>query len=244
MIRALVVLPSYNERENLPSLIDELLTVQGVQGICVVDDSSPDGTARVLRAQLEVRASWQGRVHLIVRDKKDGRGGAVRDGFAWGLQQGFDAFNAFVEMDCDFSHEPRAVPMGLNLLEQGNDLVIGSRYPDGTIIGWPLRRRVFSFLANQFARTLIDRSVPDYTNGFRFYTARAARRLTEIPQKHKGYVYLSESLSYLLREGMKVSTFPIVFKNRQRGVSNTNLHEILGALKGILLIGLDHRGRR
>ncbi len=243
MTRALVVLPSYNERENLSALIDDLLCVRGVQRICVVDDSSSDGTAQMLCERIAANASWHESVHVVVRPKKDGRGSAVRDGFAWGLQSG-EGFDAYVEMDCDFSHQPLAVPGGLELLEQGHDLVIGARYPNGTLIGWPLRRRVFSFLANQLARVLIDRRVPDYTNGFRFYSVRAARRLLELPQRHKGYVYLSESLSYLLRDGMKVTTFPIVFRNRDRGVSKTTLPEILSALGGLLLIARDHRRSR
>lgn len=239
-MRSLVVLPSYNESENIVSLIGALLDSNKACRVCVVDDSSPDGTSNIVSDAIEKTPGWKKRVHLITRSKKDGRGGAVRDGFAWGLQSG-DSFEAFIEMDCDFSHEPQAVQTGLSLLQQGNDVVIGARYPGGTIIGWPKRRRAFSFLANQLARRLIEPSVSDYTNGFRFYSPRAAKVLIARPQKHKGYIYLSESLSYLLREGMSVASFPIVFKNRERGVSNTSLKEISNALKGIFSIALEHR---
>jgi glycosyltransferase involved in cell wall biosynthesis len=238
-MRALIVLPSYNESENILALISALLENDPTHRVCVVDDSSPDGTSPLVAKAIEGTPGWTKRVHLITRTKKDGRGGAVRDGFAWGLESA-DAFEAFVEMDCDFSHEPSAIPRGLELLAQGNDLVIGARYPSGTIIGWPLRRRVFSFLANQLARRLIEPAVADYTNGFRFYSPRAVRALVARPQRHKGYIYLSESLSYLLRDGMSVASFPIRFRNRDRGVSNTSLSEIRSALYGIFSIAREH----
>lgn len=239
-MRALVVLPSYNESENLVALTTALLANDPSHRVCVVDDSSPDGTSRIVADAIERTPGWRERVHLLTRAKKDGRGGAVRDGFLWGLESG-DPFDAFVEMDCDFSHEPGAIPQGLALLAQGNDVVIGARYPDGTIVGWPMQRRVFSFFANQLARRLIEPSVADYTNGFRFYSPRAVKLLAGRPQRHKGYVYLSESLAYLLREGMKVESFPILFKNRERGVSNTSLREIASALRGIFGIAWEHR---
>lgn len=242
-MRALIVLPSYNERENIVALIGALLANDAAHQVCVVDDSSPDGTSHLVAGAIEKTQGWPARVHLITRAKKDGRGGAVRDGFAWGLASGVP-FDAFIEMDCDFSHEPGAVPQGLTLLAQGNDVVIGARYPAGTIIGWPMQRRVFSFLANQLARNLIERSISDYTNGFRFYSPRAVRILIARPQRHKGYVYLSESLSYLLRDGMRVASFPIVFKNRERGISNTTLREIRSALGGIFAIAWEHRRPR
>jgi dolichol-phosphate mannosyltransferase len=238
-MKTLVVLPSYNERDNIVELVDAIVGTYPEASVCVVDDSSPDGTAEHLRSALASRPAWSGRFHLIVRKKKDGRGGAVRDGFAWGIAED-RGFEAFVEMDCDFSHEPQAIATGLSMLGQ-SDVVIGARYPDGTIIGWPASRRVFSFFANTLARLLIDPSVADYTNGFRFYSVRAVRLLMEFQQHHKGYIYLSESLSHLLKGGLSVSAFPIRFKNRERGVSNTSLAEIRSALTGILQIAWQHR---
>jgi dolichol-phosphate mannosyltransferase len=242
-MRALVVLPTYNERDNVLAVARDLLDRDPDWRVCVVDDSSPDGTAAEVSGAREASAAFAQRVHLIVRGTKDGRGGAVREGFRWGTTSGGE-LEAYVEMDCDFSHEPQAVAEGLALLARGHDVVIGARYPDGTISGWPLRRRVFSFLANQLARTLIDRSVSDYTNGFRFYSPRAARLLVDQPQRHKGYIYLSESLSYLLRAGLSVASFPIRFRNRERGVSNTDLREIRSALFGIFEIAAAHRRPR
>lgn len=237
-MKALIVLPSYNERANIVRLVEAILAEDPEFRVCVVDDSSPDGTAQELEAARASREAFRDRVHLIVRRTKDGRGGAVRAGFEWGWQRG--GFDAFVEMDCDFSHEPRALREGLSLLRQGYDVVIGARYPDGTIEGWPLSRHVFSFLANRLTRLLIDASVADYTNGFRFYRPRAAELILQHPQQHKGYIYLSETLSHLLRSGVRIGSFPTYFKNRERGVSNTSLREISAALRGIFSIAKTH----
>jgi hypothetical protein len=176
-----------------------------------------------------------------VRAKKDGRGGAVRAGIEWGLTVPEAAGpQAFVEMDCDFSHPPGDIPRGLAMLDQA-DVVMGCRYPDGVIVGWPLGRRVFSFLANSLARTLICWRIPDYTNGFRFYSRRAATVTCQAPQRHKGYIYLSETIVEFLKSGLLIRCFPIRFVNRQRGVSNTSLHEVRAALCGLLEIAWRYR---
>ncbi len=238
-MKTLVVLPSYNESANIVEMIAAVLDVGPALSVCVVDDSSPDGTSPLVEAAIDQRG-WRGRVTLITRSKKDGRGGAVREGLAAHRDQGFECM---VEMDCDFSHLPSSIPEGLALRQAGADVVIGSRYPDGTIVGWPRSRRVFSFFANILARSLIDWSISDYTNGFRFYSPRAVEVLLQKPQRHRGYIYLSESLSYLLRAGMRVERFPIYFKNRERGVSNTSFGEVRAALGGIVSIAWDHHRR-
>ena len=237
---ALVVLPSFNESENIVELTQAILDLTPGARVCVVDDSSPDGTAGIVQAAINDRPGWRDRVELLVRSGKDGRGSAVRAGFDASQSSGRN-YDAYVEMDCDFSHEPRAIARGLELLAQGHDVVIGARYPDGVIINWPLGRRVFSFAANLLARALIDWSVPDYTNGFRFYSPAAMHVLLAHRQTQKGYIYLSESLSHLLRERLRVAVFPITFRNRVRGQSNTTLREISAALRGLLSVTWNHR---
>ena len=238
-MKTLIVIPSYNESQNVRAMVETILALDPHYFVCIVDDSSPDQTSELVRSEIRQQAEWQRRVHLIQRQKKDGRGGAVRAGFLWGLEVG-EAFEAFVEMDCDFSHDPKAIAEGLRLLGGGWDVAIGARYPDGVIVGWPASRRVFSYFANSLARVLIERSVPDYTNGFRFYTPKAVSLLSVSQQRYKGYIYLSESLSQLLRAGLRVRHFPIHFVNRQRGVSNTNLQEISASLKAIFVIAWQH----
>jgi dolichol-phosphate mannosyltransferase len=238
-MKTLIVIPSYNESQNVLAMVEAILALDPEHFVCIVDDSSPDQTSELVGSEIKRRIEWQRRVNLIQRQTKDGRGGAVRDGFLWGLDTG-EGFEAFVEMDCDFSHDPKSIAQGLQLLGAGWDVVIGARYPNGVIVGWPTGRRIFSFCANTLARVLIEWSVPDYTNGFRFYTPKAVGVLSTSQQRYKGYIYLSESLSQLLRAGLSVRHFPIRFVNRQRGVSNTNLREVSASLTAIFVIAWQH----
>lgn len=240
-MKSLIILPSYNEAENITSLIAAILEQTRDSEVLIVDDNSPDGTAGKVRDFISSHATPE-RIHLVVRQKKDGRGGAVRAGLEWGLKEG--RFARFVEMDCDFSHHPRYLPQGLEMLGS-SDIVLGSRYPDGEIIGWPLKRKVLSFCANLLARLLISPSISDYTNGFRFYTAPAATFLCGFQQRHKGYIYLSETLALLRRGGFKIGSFPIVFVNRERGVSNTGFMEVYRSFSAIFQISWDyHFGKK
>lgn len=238
-MKNLVILPSYNEAENITNLIGEIIESSKDLDVLVVDDNSPDGTAKVIESyRATLPAEKAERVILKVREKKDGRGGAVRDGLEWGLTQ--KRYANFVEMDCDFSHHPKYLPQGFAMLAQ-SDVVLGSRYPNGQIVGWPLKRKLLSFFANQLARTLISRRVKDYTNGFRFYSAKGAAYLCGFQQKNKGFIYLSETLAHLLRGGYKIESFPIVFVNRERGVSNTTFMEVYQSFSAIFSIGWDYR---
>ena len=238
-MRTLVVLPSFNEVTNIQALIDAILDLDGEIEVCVVDDSSPDGTADLVTKLIDIEADWQGRVQLIVREGKGGRGGAVRDGIAWGIARG--GYDAFVEMDCDHSHDPDEMKTGLDLLEEGNDVAIGARYPDGRIIGWPTYRRIFSRLANYLARGLLEWSVADYTNGYRFYSSGSAATLVASPQKNTGFIYLSESLAYLMKSGATIASFPITFRDRSGGESSADLKEVVRALSGLFAIAWWYR---
>jgi glycosyltransferase involved in cell wall biosynthesis len=241
--RTAIVLPSYNEAQNIVAMVRAVLEAVPDAFVVVVDDTSPDGTGDLLRAALGDGRVDPERVELRTRAVKSGRGGAVRDGLAWALRE-LPEVRVLVEMDCDFSHEPRALATGIALLGEHFDVVIGARYPSGTIIGWPLRRRVFSFCANAIARGMLDARIADYTNGFRFYTAAAARVLADNPQRHRGYIYLSESMSLLLRHGFRIGSFPIVFRDRGKGASNVTAREIALSLTGLFAIAMQHhRGR-
>lgn len=231
----LIVLPSYNEKENITLLIRGILALNSDYMICVVDDNSPDGTVLEIENFCKtLETEIQEKIHVIVRDAKEGRGSAVRAGLEWGLKSP-NKFDAFVEMDCDFSHSPSDLKTGLQLLKDA-DVVIGSRYPNGEIIGWSLHRRIFSYLSNLLIRALLNRNIYDYTNGFRFYSRKSAEILANIPQRHTGYIYLSETLAVLMKHVLTVKSFPITFVNRTRGQSNTTLKEILYSVNGIFSI--------
>lgn len=239
-MRALVVVPTYNEAADVVQMIETLLDGETAVDVCIVDDSSPDGTSALVAVAIAERDGWSERVELITREGKGGRGGAVREGLRIGLQRGYDVL---IEMDCDFSHDPRDLVVGIAMLSRGWNVVIGARYPNGKIIGWPLKRRVFSRFANTLARALIEWSVPDYTNGFRFYDRAAAEAIVAEPQRHTGYIYLSESMAACFVSDLSVGSFPIVFRNRERGESSTNFGEILAAAKGVIDIAIWYRRR-
>jgi glycosyltransferase involved in cell wall biosynthesis len=235
-MKTLIILPSYNEKENIVSLIHAILNLSEHFFVVVVDDNSPDGTYdSVLEAKAQMLNIDQSRLDIIKRTKKDGRGGAVWDGIRWGLASK-KHFKSFVEMDCDFSHAPADIHKGLLLIEEGNDLALGARYPNGTILNWPLKRRIFSRLANILCRLLISFKAHDYTNGFRIYNRKAASHLASSQTFHNGYINLSETLAKLLKHKFSVAQFPIVFENRKLGKSNTDLNEMLTSFFAIFQI--------
>ena len=237
-MNSLIVLPSYNESQNINKLINEILVQDNKHFIVVVDDNSPDDTIAVIKNFLE-KKEYKDRVHLIKRLNKLGRGSAVLEGFKWGLEY-LKETDVFIEMDCDFSHSPEEIYKGKELIKNHN-IVIGARYPNGTIINWPIKRRVFSYFANQLIRLLIDRKIYDYTNGFRFYSKESVKYLLTKNITSSGYICLSETIAILLKGNFTIASFPIVFNNRIRGESNFNFKEIIVSLMSIMMIAWKFR---
>jgi len=228
-MRILVVVPTYNEALNLPHLIPRVLDAVPQVQIMVVDDGSPDGTASV--AQL-LGEQHGGRVRVIERATKSGRGGAVLAGLTAGLDENYDAY---VEMDADLSHQPEELPALLAAAGTGLDLVVGSRYlPGSRIDGWSWRRRVFSRMANMLIRPVIGVPLSDFTNGFRVYSPRSVQYLASTPLRETGYISLSEWAYALHGAGLRIGEVPTVFINRQLGTSNTSAGEAANALRGLL----------
>lgn len=228
-----IALPSYNERENISNLIKSIQKLNLQTIICVVDDNSPDKTSE--KIETEFKKDLNKKLYLIKRDKKDGRGGAVLEGFRF--SKNIKKFDIYIEMDCDFSHSIEDLQTGIKLFSENNfDCLLGSRYPDGVIINWPLSRRIFSFFSNVLIRFLISSKIKDYTNGFRFYNEDAIDIMLNHKPINKGYILLSEILTLFLKKRLSISEFPIRFVNRERGVSNTSLKEIFSSLIGIFKI--------
>ena len=228
-----ICLPSYNESENIVNLINEILQINNEIDICVVDDNSPDNTFKLLNDHFKNTKN----IHLIKRDRKNGRGSAVWDGFYF-LKNYKRNIEIFIEMDCDFSHSVSDLFKGIKIFSDNIDcdVLLGSRYPDGVLINWPLRRRIFSYSSNLLIKFLISRSIQDYTNGFRFYNNKAINLILKNKPINKGFIYLTETLANFLTNNLKIMSFPIIFVNRTRGESNTNLKEIYNSLKGLFLI--------
>jgi dolichol-phosphate mannosyltransferase len=227
-MRALVVLPSYNEAENAVPLAREVLAQDPRLEVLVVDDASPDGTADLVEKE-QIR---EPRLHLLRRPGKLGLGTAYLAGFRYGLERGYDQV---LTMDCDFSHHPRYLPAILEAAQQ-SDLVIGSRYvPGGGIRNWALRRRVLSRFANFYTRLLLRVPVHDCTAGFRCYRREVLERVGIEAIRSSGYAFLEEMVQRVHRAGFRIAEVPIVFEDRTRGASKISHTEIYRAAWHVLV---------
>jgi dolichol-phosphate mannosyltransferase len=217
-MRTLIIIPTYLEVQNIQDLLARVRECVPAADILVVDDNSPDGTAEAAKAA----AAELGHIEVIVKPDKGGLGVAYRAGFAHAFDQGYDAV---VQMDADFSHDPAALPELLGRLEAGADVAIGSRYcPGGNIPNWPRFRRLLSRGANLYAATVLGLPVRDATAGFRAYRADVLRVVQSHSTRATGYGFQVE-LSYRAhRLGAKVVEVPITFNDRVRGVSKMSKH--------------------
>ena len=229
-MRALVVLPTYNEILNIEPMLRSLRELVPEVDLLVVDDASPDGTAAVAR---EV-ARELGHIDILSRPAKSGLGGAYRAGFAWGLERGYDHV---VEIDCDFSHDPHDLP---RLLAQAEhyDVVIGSRYVrGGSIPKWSLLRRLISRGGNRYASVVLGLGVADSTAGYRVYSARALAMIDYESVRADGYGFQIEMTYRARRSGASIIEVPISFSDRTRGDSKMSSAIVLEALLLVSLWG-------
>ena len=223
-MRALVVLPTYQEAENIAEVLHRVRTAAPSADVLVVDDSSPDGTAGLAKAV----GHELGGVDVLVRPAKSGLGSAYRDGFAEGIARGYDTL---VEMDSDLSHDPSRIPALLQAIEDGADLAIGSRYvPGGSIPGWPVHRRLLSRGGNRYAAVALGMPVRDATSGFRAYRADALRRLNLSTVRAGGYGFQIEMAYRIAGNGGTIVELPIQFVDRARGTSKMSFRIIAEAL--------------
>jgi dolichol-phosphate mannosyltransferase len=228
MIKTLIIIPSYNESDNIIKLIDVLLLENTEVDVLVVDDSS-DNTADLIKK----RQIGESRLNLIKRNGKGGRGTAVLEGFEFALDHDY---RLIAEMDADFSHDPHEF-QSLVAVSGEDTLVIGSRYlKKSKIVGWPIRRRVFSKLANFYANAILGIGIHDYTNGYRIYGREALEKLDMSKIKGVGYIVLSEISYQLFKKGVNFVEVPTVFINRRRGVSNFSFKEIIEAFVSVLKV--------
>ncbi|HEY7137188.1 MAG TPA: polyprenol monophosphomannose synthase [Acidimicrobiia bacterium] len=237
-MRTLVVLPTYNEAENIDDVLTRLRRAVPDAHVLVVDDHSPDGTAE----RADKLALRLGNIEVLRRPAKAGLGSAYRAGFRIGLARGYDAL---VEMDSDLSHEPEALPMLLAAVEDGADLAIGSRYvPGGRIPDWPWPRRAISRFGNLYARALLGVSVHDATAGFRVYSRRALERLDLDAVRADGYGFQVEMVYLVEHEGGRVVERPIEFRDRTLGHSKMSSRIVVEALALVTWWGTRDRLRR
>ena len=236
-MRALVVIPTYNEAESIETVIGKVIGADHRVEVLVVDDSSPDGTGDLV-ARL---AGVDQRVHLLRRPAKQGLGVAYRAGFAWGMERGY---GAMVEMDADLSHPPDRLPALLDELERA-DLVIGSRYvPGGSTVNWSPLRKLISRGGNAYVRLALGLPVHDATAGYRAYRREVLEALPVSAIESNGYCFQVETAHRTWREGFVVVEVPITFTERVSGVSKMSQRIVIEALLRVALWALTGGRRR
>ncbi len=212
MSRSLVVIPTYNEADNVQKIISEVLHVDANIEVLVVDDNSPDGTADLVTQMME----RDSRIHLIRRNGKMGLGTAYVEGFKYAIQQQFDYV---FEMDADFSHDPKEIPQFLKKM-QGCDVVVGSRYVNGVrVVNWPVRRLLLSYFANIYTRLITGLPVKDATAGFKCFKREVLENINLDEIKSNGYAFQIEMNYQAWRKGFKLCEHPIIFVDRRVGIS-------------------------
>ena len=211
-MKPLVIIPTYNERDNIAAIVRDVLAQDGAISILIVDDDSPDGTGRIA----DDLAAQDGRVHVLHRAGKEGLGRAYLAGFRWALDRDYDRV---LEMDADFSHQPKYLRELLAASYQA-DLVLGSRYVSGVnVINWPMKRLLLSYCANVYARVITGLSVRDLTGGFKCFR-REVLQAIDLDRVHSnGYAFQIEMTVRARAKGFTVHEVPIVFLDREHGQS-------------------------
>lgn len=236
----LVVIPTFNERENLPGVIERLRSAEPDVDILVVDDSSPDGTGDV--ADELAAADADGRIHVLHREGKGGLWGAYRAGFAWGLDRDY---RVLCEMDADGSHAPEQLRRLLDAVDAGADLVIGSRYvPGGSTVNWPASRKILSRGGNLYISALLGTGLRDITAGYRAFRRDVLESLDLEAIGKEAYLFQTEIGWKAVQEGFHVVEVPITFTEREYGESKMSGSFISDSLTAVTKWGVKHRSQQ
>lgn len=212
--RKIVIIPTYNEKENIENIIRKVFSLDGGFDILIIDDGSPDGTAAIVK---RLQQEFPERLHMIERPGKLGLGTAYISGFKWSIDKGYDYT---FEMDADFSHNPEDLPRLHQACKDGADLAIGSRYCDGiSVINWPIGRIIMSYYASVYVRTVLGMKVYDCTAGFKCYSNKVLRTIDLDKVEMKGYGFQIEMKYTTYKLGFKITEVPIIFVNRKAGTS-------------------------
>ncbi len=217
MDKKLVIIPTYNEKENIADIIQAVFSLPGDFHVLVIDDGSPDGTADIVRSVIP-GPDRESNLHLIERSGKLGLGTAYLTGFKWALEHGYDYV---FEMDADFSHDPKdLVRLYQACSDGGADLAVGSRYCNGvSVVDWPMSRIVMSYFASTYVRGVLQMKVYDTTAGFVCYSRKVLETMNLDGVRMKGYGFQIEMKYTAWKLGFKLKEVPIIFTNRQKGTS-------------------------
>ena len=213
-MRKLVIIPTYNEIENISAMIDKVLSLEGDFSILIIDDGSPDGTANIVKQKMALSPE---RVFIIERSGKLGLGTAYITGFKWAIEHQYDYI---FEMDCDFSHNPDDLLRLYASARRGNDVVVGSRYISGVnVVNWPMSRLLLSYFASKFVRTISQMRIADATAGFVCYSRKVLETIDLDAVRMKGYGFQIEMKYSAVKLGFSLDEVSIVFTDRREGVS-------------------------
>lgn len=229
MSEHIVVIPTYNEKENIQSILEEVLALQPAFHVLVVDDNSPDGTADLVKQMMKIHPD---QIFLIEREGKLGLGTAYITGFQWALSHGY---NYICEMDADFSHNPQDLIRLQEVCVQGADVAIGSRYIKGVnVVNWPMGRVLMSYFASIYVRLVTGMPFKDSTAGFKCYTRRVLETINPDRIHFIGYAFQIEMKFNAWKHGFKVKEVPIIFTDRSKGTSKMSKGIFKEAVFGVL----------
>ena len=213
---SIVIIPTYNERENIEKIIRAVLGLEKVFDILIIDDGSPDGTSNIVKKLMD--NEFSSRLHIIERSGKLGLGTAYITGFKWAIEHDYDYI---FEMDADFSHDPNDLPRLYSAChDEGYDVAIGSRYITGVnVVNWPIGRVLMSYFASKYVRIVTGFKVHDTTAGFKCYKSRVLKTIELDKIRFKGYAFQIEMQFTAYKIGFKIKEVPVIFVNRREGVS-------------------------
>ncbi len=230
MSKSIVIIPTYNEIENIERMVHKVMSLEPAIDLLVVDDNSPDGTAAIVEG---LQKNYDGRLHILKRAGKNGLGTAYIAGFHWCLERDY----AHVcEMDCDFSHNPDDLPRLVAALEAGADVCVGSRYVGGVVnvVNWPMGRVLMSYYASKYVRIVTGLKVADSTAGFIAYKREVLEKCGIDRIRFKGYAFQIEMKFRAVRKGFKLVEVPIIFTDRTAGTSKMSTKIFREALFGVI----------
>lgn len=233
---SIVIIPTYNEKENIEKIIRAISSLDKCFHILVIDDGSPDGTAAIVRRLMQ--DEFAGRLFIVEREGKLGLGTAYICGFKWGLKHGYDYI---FEMDADFSHAPSDLPRLYSACaDEGYDLSIGSRYITGVnVVNWPMGRVLMSYFASKYVRFITGMNIHDTTAGFKCYRRRVLETIDLDAIRFKGYAFQIEMKHTAWKCGFKIKEVPVIFVNRVEGTSKMSGGIFSEALWGVIRLRFD-----
>jgi len=229
MVKKLVIIPTFNERENISDIIEAIFALEKGFHVLVVDDSSPDGTSDIVNSLIP---KYTEKLFLSIRQEKNGLGKAYIHGFHWALERKYDYI---FEMDADFSHNPNDLLKLLDTCLKGSDVVVGSRYCKGVnVVNWPMGRVLLSYFASKYVRIVLGIPIHDTTAGFLCFSRKVLESIDLNEIKLKGYGFQIEMKFRAFKKGFKIKEIPIVFTDRTKGESKISANIFQEALFGVL----------